>query len=315
MKNGADMRHDCAHYILAICGLVLSLGSMTASSQQVLQPADLVAATEAEEIRKYSVEFIIFEYTQKSSDSTEVFPPDELPPAPGFESDNEGSVPTYSDMDMAPVVNTGEDELDASLQGDANEESFVAFTPEEMILEEIPGTHQFGLTIMDPRDYTLNNVYEKLLALDAYNPLMRGGWTQQTLPQEQSRAIKLRRLGNPPLRLDGDITLYLGRYLHLAVNLSLHEPDSGWRGTPQTRVPYYGDRSADADYAPGAYEEAARGPIFYRLEEDRIVRSGELRYFDHPRFGVIAKVMRIEQEKREPGQMGRDTGGTGEIGQ
>ncbi len=38
------------------------------------------------------------------------------------------------------------------------------------------------------------------------------------------------------------------------------------------------------------------GPVFYRLREDRILKTGDIRYFDHPKFGVIAKMVRIEEE-------------------
>jgi hypothetical protein len=39
---------------------------------------------------------------------------------------------------------------------------------------------------------------------------------------------------------------------------------------------------------PAAGGTAARSA--YRLSERRRIRSGELHYFDHPRFGVIARV-------------------------
>ena len=31
------------------------------------------------------------------------------------------------------------------------------------------------------------------------------------------------------------------------------------------------------------------------------MRNGELRYFDHPKFGVLAKITRIETEEEEDG--------------
>ena len=35
----------------------------------------------------------------------------------------------------------------------------------------------------------------------------------------------------------------------------------------------------------------------FRIQEDRIVKNGETRYFDHPKFGVVAKVTRVEEEE------------------
>jgi hypothetical protein len=38
-------------------------------------------------------------------------------------------------------------------------------------------------------------------------------------------------------------------------------------------------------------------PVYYRIQENRILKNGELRYFDHPKFGVLAKVTRVEEEE------------------
>ena len=40
-------------------------------------------------------------------------------------------------------------------------------------------------------------------------------------------------------------------------------------------------------------------PVYYRLEENRILKNGELRYYDHPKFGVLAKVTRVEVEDED----------------
>ena len=41
----------------------------------------------------------------------------------------------------------------------------------------------------------------------------------------------------------------------------------------------------------------AGSPVYYRIQEDRILKNGELRYYDHPKFGVLAKVTRVEEEE------------------
>ena len=40
-------------------------------------------------------------------------------------------------------------------------------------------------------------------------------------------------------------------------------------------------------------------PVRYRIQENRILKNGELRYFDHPKFGVLAKVTRVEDEEED----------------
>ena len=42
-----------------------------------------------------------------------------------------------------------------------------------------------------------------------------------------------------------------------------------------------------------------RGPVRYVINENRILKNGELRYYDHPKFGVLAKVTRIEEDEEE----------------
>ncbi len=48
-----------------------------------------------------------------------------------------------------------------------------------------------------------------------------------------------------------------------------------------------------------SYGELLPPPIRYRIFEDRIVKNGDVRYFDHPKFGVIAKITRFEEPEEE----------------
>jgi hypothetical protein len=120
---------------------------------------------------------------------------------------------------------------------------------------------------------------------------MRAAWVQPTIEKDKTMPIKLRRLGNPPLRLDGTVTLYLSRFLHLVLDLSLEEKTPVRPGADRDR--FFGDSRTRIDL-DSAYGTPS---VFYRLQENRIVRNGELRYYDHPKFGVLAKVTRIEQEQ------------------
>jgi hypothetical protein len=36
--------------------------------------------------------------------------------------------------------------------------------------------------------------------------------------------------------------------------------------------------------------------VRYRITEDRIMRDGDIRYFDHPRFGMLARVTRVPDD-------------------
>jgi hypothetical protein len=95
-----------------------------------------------------------------------------------------------------------------------------------------------------------------------------------------------------PEGLDGSLKLYLSRYLHLVVNLQLDAPDSvNLSAAGNDQISSYGDYRTLNEYG----DIGRPGPVRYHINENRILRSGELRYFDHPKFGVLAKVTRVEE--------------------
>lgn len=202
---------------------------------------------EEEEIRRYTVEVIIFSYEEDVAVGTEIFPPDE-----------------------PPEELLGEELLDEAAAID------------EMIIEEEEEQEPLQIEIvpLEEDDYTMGDIARKFALLDVYETIMHFGWTQATYPEEETLPIELRLFGDLPEGLDGKFTLYLSRFLHLVVDLELEAP-----GQSST---YYGDE-------PDFYEQRT----FYRIQEDRIFKSGDIRYFDHPRFGVVAKITRVEEEEEE----------------
>lgn len=143
--------------------------------------------------------------------------------------------------------------------------------------------------ILAEEDFTMFDVARRLKLLDAYEPIMHVGWTQAGFPLADTDALELPTLGRVPAGLNGSFTLYLARYLHLVVDLRLD-------GTAEQVAVEFDDEPAYSlsDIAPPA------GPVYYRIQEDRIVKNGELRYFDHPKFGVVAKVTRVDARQQDP---------------
>ncbi|HEX7718403.1 MAG TPA: CsiV family protein, partial [Woeseiaceae bacterium] len=80
--------------------------------------------------------------------------------------------------------------------------------------------------------------------------------------------------------------LYQGRFVHLHVDLALDA--SGDDAALSAALS--SDAVSQDDEGMGLF----RPPVRYQITEDRIMRQGEIRYFDHPRFGLIAKVTRAE---------------------
>lgn len=218
-------------------------------------------AEEEQEIRRYTVEMIIFKYAQEVTPGSEIFPADK------------------------PVIDEAVLE-DKSL------------LPEEEPREEIEQRlRNIDLIRLTESEYTMNEIMDRLRRLDVYEPVMHFGWTQSTWPQGETRDIDLGSMGRLPKGLGGTLKLYLSRYLHLVVDLQLDAPE------PANIVPGRDDPgSGYGDYrtldAMGRMDE--HRPVRYRINENRIFRSGELRYFDHPKFGVLAKVTRVEEQTQEP---------------
>lgn len=251
--------------------MLLAMQPMLAAAQ-----VDNELAGEPEEPRRYTVEIIVFRYAQEVATGSEIFPPDVI----------DG---TRLAMDDGSRIIDGE------------------------ALQEIPPVprryRDIEFTLLMDDQYTLGDIMDRLQRLDVYEPLMHFGWTQATWPDEDTLAIELARMGELPPDLNGTLRLYLSRYLHLVVDLELEGPSlSAAAGDRSNALLEYGDyRSLDdqgsvdeSGSMDRPHEYGVARPVRYRIEENRILRSGELRYFDHPKFGVLAKVTRVEGEPEAP---------------
>ena len=153
-----------------------------------------------------------------------------------------------------------------------------AETEEELKLPDEP--RKYEIVMLAEEDFQLVDTYKRLQRLDAYKPLLHFGWTQPTYPEEDTQARPLSSFVTPPAGLEGELSLYLSRYLHLAVKLQLDAVD---------------DRPLDRRVTSNSFADSY--PVRYRIDEDRIFRNGELRYFDHPKFGVLARISRVEDDE------------------
>ena len=211
------------------------------------------------EVRRYTVEMIIFAYKQNVATGSEIFVPDEPPP------------------------------VNPMLEGEIRDSDRLS---DSLPLEELRNKkRRYELVMLEEKDFTLLDAFERLDNLGAYKPLLHFGWTQPTYPEEDTEVRALSSFVRPPAGLEGELKLYLSRYLHLALNLQMDAPVD-----KTVQEDTFGDRF----FAASDGEEVISYPVRYRINEDRIFRNGELRYYDHPKFGVLAKITRVEEE--EPGE-------------
>jgi hypothetical protein len=115
----------------------------------------------------------------------------------------------------------------------------------------------------------LNAHHQALRNSSGFRPLAWYAWRQPVLDRNFAQVMALPATGsesNAPY-IDGTVRVSLGRYLHLDLDLQLHT---------RSRLE---DFSAESGIKPRIH-----------LSEQRRMRSRELHYFDHPRFGAIALI-------------------------
>jgi len=234
---------------------------------------ELPDAEATEEIRRYTVEVVIFSYVEDVAVGGEQFFADE---------------------------SAVEEELDEFAEdlGLVDELSVVPSTRKIDLLNYAANSELLKLVFLTEEEYTMTNITDQFELLDVYETVMHFGWTQPTFPQEDTEAIELSAFGEPPEGLSGSFTLYLTRYLHLVVDLALEVMDDSEQEdvTYDEPVLSFGDSRFQYDDEPGVRDM----PVYYRIQENRIVKNGDIRYFDHPKFGVVARVTRQEKEEEEP---------------
>ncbi len=274
-----------ARLTLALTCALTALIALPVAAQSVPegQPAEEEVV---EEVRYYSVEVIIFEYASNVPAGNEVFDPvvPEEPATPGLDSElsSEYIIPVYGDTRAGT-------EVDAIEFGE-----FENVEEEITELTTIPSLSNIEFRLLTEEELTMSEIHERLLTLDAYLPVLWGGWVQSTHEEDVTPSIRLRSLGTPPLHIDGTLTLYLRNYLHLAVDVTREQHIAVFEPVYRMEKPtrYSDNRSSFEDDL--GYNTSDSQTIVYRIQEDRLFNSGQLRYYDHPKFGVLARVNRVE---------------------
>ena len=115
---------------------------------------------------------------------------------------------------------------------------------------------------------TLHPTLSGLLEQDGHYRVLAHQHWQQTI-DAKTVAKPVRVTAANPAELEGTIRFFMSRHLHLDVNLLFRDAAAG------------------------------SGNIVYRLSEQRKLKSQETHYFDHPRLGVLVRVMPLDLEKEK----------------
>lgn len=146
---------------------------------------------------------------------------------------------------------------------------------------------------------TLQYAWQRLQSSDVTVPLVEAAWDQYEAPFNDGIAVRVgggqtlaRERANAMLwsseelevrEIDGTVTFSKGRFLHINVDLVYRVPINN--AGPFSRLIEFADRSI----APTPWRS-------YRITERRQIRTNEVMYFDHPKFGALVKVTRPAEE-------------------
>ncbi len=275
----------------------VALGAVgTVAAQSFPQPLPTAAPTEnaEESLPRYQIEVIAFAYNDfdPSEESFEQTPRGTLldllapnlletkaPDAPDPERLALEAFPGSAEFEV-PAPSSGSDQSDTATATPDFESgnNSDAIPMDDARIE--PGLFDNGLwyRLLTDDQLELVDEFERLELLDAYTPLVHGGWIQEGLPEEYAVPFNLSSLGilNPR----GTIRLHVSRFLHVRVDLR-YQPDS----SAVAIAPRSNDRLPRVEFPPR-----------YTLSVQRLTRSGELHFFDHPAFGVLVLVQPVPEE-------------------
>jgi hypothetical protein len=235
---------------------------------------------------RYEIEIIVFRHRDQSRNTPEK-------PAPGeIDFPALGIYPSNTSATAAPYIGPYSE---ASAQDLQQAERIIEPKTPFYLLELDPQFPDF-VPLADDR-LQLGNVVARLTALDAYEPLIHQAWLQAARPADATQPLEINSNANGDYVVAGTIRLYKERYAHLEIDLDLRQalPADSAEQTGTDSWPVFGDVSPPLE--PEAVPlRSANGPSF-KLQESRRIRGSNAQYFDHPQFGVIARITAVKLDE------------------
>ncbi|HIF51790.1 MAG TPA: hypothetical protein EYQ42_09750 [Thiotrichaceae bacterium] len=162
--------------------------------------------------------------------------------------------------------------------------------------------------ILDKEQNRMNGVYRRLKLSNEYRPLYHVSWQQEASERRESRHVHILKLDGerviaftaitdselpeeepefldelittPELNkiIDGSIRIRSGFYLHADIELSYF-----------TQIPPENKILRSSEESFSGFQEKT----VVKLKETRKIKLNEIHYFDHPMYGVILQVSRL----------------------
>lgn len=263
-------RSNGRRYLAPLATLVMLAGSSPAAETEV----------EPWMTDRYEVEIIVFRHLDQGRNT---------PEQPAVAQIVAASLPSqYTESTEAPYV-TDPNAADPVID-DRPRPPGVTF-----YLQEVNPEFPDYVPLADGKQMT--RVYSRLGQLDAYAPMLHQAWIQAARSVDEAIPVYVRSDEFGDFNVTGTIKLFKERYVHLRLDLQLVSVTEQAM-TPETETwPTFGDVFPTPEPAQAPLQ--AEVPA-YALAESRRIRGENAQYFDHPQFGVIARISAIELEEEEP---------------
>ncbi len=134
--------------------------------------------------------------------------------------------------------------------------------------EPAPRKAALSFRSVEPATYKLSSIFQRMRGSRDFRPLIHTAWIQPGYAKSEAPELALGRVARLPQKLNGTARLHLSRFLHLQLDLRLASANSS---VLEASAPYH-------------------------LLESRRMRSGDLHFFDHPKFGAVVRIDPIESD-------------------
>ncbi len=287
MQYARSYRFPAATVItLALCLAIpaMAFGQARESAGQEAEPIEYPP--------RYQVELIVFRQLDPAPGNEQFAPPyDRFATASLAELDallaGIGDPDDFALIDPAaiadPLAGLPDDDEDEAWFGDGDLASATPAEPAPPFEHaEQPEPRRAPQIIEDEEQWQLADLIERIIDSRDFQLLTYQVWQQDGVPFDETEAFELPTLNNDQGLLEGTATLSLSRFLHLLLEID-------WLPREQDEAfPLY----------PGFARLTAK-PTPYSIKESRLMQRGDIHYFDHPMFGVVALITRVEEAEPE----------------
>lgn len=147
-----------------------------------------------------------------------------------------------------------------------------------------------NVSSLSPQHYKLSDSAAHIKHSRDFRLVAHFGWTQRSLSRQRALPVLITSDGDTERLLpEGELTLYVSRFLHMKVNLSASDCNYS---TKAATINPLAEKTIDNRTAALDYEENTNSCTSntYLFKQNRKMRSKELHYIDNPVFGLLVYV-------------------------